>query len=365
MPQPSPPKVYFWPLTASRKAPYAQRMRRLLKVSTFISLVTPGDLVALKIHFGELGGTAFIQPQWLLPVIDTLRKAGTAPFLTDTNTLYVGQRGEAVSHSMLAAQHGFDPLRLGAPVVIADGLKSHNQVSVPGIGPHFDHCYLAGDLLDADAMITLSHFTGHELTGFGGALKNVAMGCASRQGKMRQHCGLGPRVHSENCVGCGRCVEVCASGALALDESGAITLDQEACTGCANCILACHHNCLHINWDLDLTRFLERMAEYAGAFLNAFTNPLLHMSFLMNITPKCDCTSYSDAPMCPDIGILAAFDPVALDQASLDLVNAAAPQGNTADVFQSLHPKTGGTSLLRMAEHLGLGRRKYHLQRVE
>jgi hypothetical protein len=344
-------------------------MRRLFKATNFGSRIQSGDLVALKMHFGEHGGTAFVQPHWLIPLIDILRKAGTYPFLTDTNTLYMGQRQEAVSHSLLAAMHGFDPLRLGAPVVIADGLKSHNEISVPGIGHHFEHCYLAGDLLDADAMITITHFTGHELAGFGGAIKNLAMGCASRQGKMHQHCGLGPKVHTSNCVGCGRCVEVCAPGALALNEDGVVVLDQAACTGCANCIQACKHGCLHINWNLDLPIFQERMVEYAGAFLHAFSWPLLHISFLLQVTPKCDCTSYSEAPVCGDLGILASYDPVALDQASLDLVNRAVQKETSRtqdqDVFTALHPNTDGQFALELAEKLGLGCREYSWEIVQ
>ena len=365
-----PSKVFFWPLPASGRAPYAQRMRRLYKATSFGAQIASGDLVAIKMHFGEQGGTAYVQPHWLIPLIDILRKAGAHPFLTDTNTLYIGQREQAVSHLLLTAMHGFDPLRLGAPVIIADGLKSHNQISVAGIGPHFEHCYLAGDLLDADAMITITHFTGHELTGFGGVIKNLAMGCASRQGKMHQHCGLGPKVHPDNCVGCGRCVEVCAPGALALDESGSIILDQAACTGCANCILACKHGCLQLNWDLDLRNFRERIVEYAGAFLTAFSWPLLHMSFLLQITPRCDCKSFSNAPICQDIGILASYDPVALDLAGLDLVNAAVHKGSSemnaadGDVFNSLHPGTNGRATLEMAEKLGLGSRTYSLETV-
>ncbi|MFW5970576.1 MAG: DUF362 domain-containing protein [Desulfovermiculus sp.] len=371
MSQKRPSKVFFWPLQASGKAPYALRMRRLYKATNFGSQISSGDLVALKVHLGEHGGMAFLQPQWLIPLVDILRKAGAHPFLSDTNTLYAGHREEAVSHSLLAAMHGFDPLRLGAPVLIADGLKSHNEVSVPGIGHHFQHCYLAGDLLDADAMLNISHFTGHELTGFAGALKSLAMGCASKQGKMHQHCALGPKVSSANCVGCGRCVEVCAPGALALDESGSISLDQAACTGCANCILACKHECLHINWDLDIKNFLERLVEYAGAFLTAFTWPLLHFNFLVQVTPKCDCKSYSDAPLCPDIGVLASYDPVALDQAGLDLVNSAVhkkdPQSadQALDIFQHLHPRTRGEAVLEMAEKLGLGVREYILKTVQ
>jgi hypothetical protein len=351
-------------------------MRRLLKAANLAAHLEAGDLVAVKLHFGEAGSTGFIQPIWLKPILDFLRKSGGKPFLTDTNTLYAGQRGEAVSHALLAASHGFDPNLLQAPVLIADGLKGTNQVSVAGSGTgrHFEHCYLAGDILEADCLVNLSHFKGHELAGFGGALKNLGMGCASRQGKMQQHCSLGPALSPERCQGCGRCVEVCSAGALALDQEGRITLERDLCLGCAACILACRDRALEVDWRTDVRDFLERMVEYAAVTVGCFAKPVLHLNFLVSITPECDCVGYSDAPICPDIGVLASFDPVALDQASLDLVNAAPVFGSHRlpdglapgqDKFKALFPRTRGDIALHFAEEIGLGRRSYELVAIE
>ncbi|MGM0424180.1 MAG: DUF362 domain-containing protein [Thermodesulfobacteriota bacterium] len=366
------PKVYFWNLQTSFRAPFETRMRRLLKATGLASGVEKADLVALKLHFGENGCTSFIQPRFLEPIVSFLRKAGAKPFFTDSSTLYAGHRLEAVSHCLLAARHGFDPNILDAPVLIADGLRGEYQVQVQTQGRHFSSCSLAALILEADLMLNISHFTGHELSGFGGALKNLAMGCASRQGKMQQHCGLGPKLRQDKCQGCGLCLQVCAPGALSLSSEGKISLQSELCTGCGLCLQACEHQALGIDWQQDPDLLLQRMAEYATAVLQNLRRPALHLNFLLQISPECDCTGYSRPPICPDLGLLASFDPVALDQASLDLVNqapwspAAEPGAGAADQdkFQTLHPGVQGTALLEYAQGAGAGQRDYSLIRI-
>lgn len=362
-------KVYFWDLSASRKVPYDRRLRRLLKSTNWAAQLQSGDLVAIKVHFGESGASGFLNPLQLKPVIDFLRKTGVRPFLTDTNTLYIGQRGESVSHALQAAQHGFDPLLLGAPVIIADGLKSNHEVSVKGPGPHFEHCYLAGDILDADALLTISHVTGHDLTGYAGTLKNVGMGCATRKGKMQQHSGLGPKRRPEKCQGCGECIEVCGPGALWLDEQGQVDIDQDSCNGCAACLLACRYGALDVDYQIEVPLFMERLVEYAGALLQAVSRPVLHLNYLVNITAGCDCWGGNKRPLCPDLGVMASFDPVALDQACYDLINKAPGQKAAlpddwqtgADKFAALYPFVDAGSCFAYAQHLGLGRRDYQM----
>lgn len=365
--------VFYWNLRASRKAPYEAKIKRLLKAVGLGAQVRSGDVAAVKLHFGEGGGMAHVQPLQLKPILHFMRKCGAKPFLTDTNTLYVGQRGESVSHALQAAAHGFDPNVLGAPVLIADGLKSGNERAIPCPGKHFEVAYIAGDIVDADIMVTISHFKGHELAGFGGALKNVGMGCATRKGKMQQHCGLGPQLHPEHCTGCGQCVAVCSHGALALNENRRITIDHAACAGCAACFLVCPSRGLEVDWRVDVTTFLERMAEYAAAALLSRSRPSLHMSYVQQVSPGCDCMGYSDAPICPDLGVLASWDPVALDQACLDLVNQAQPLHPSAlpadiapgqDKFVAIHGHVRGAYLLEYAESLGLGTREYILNAV-
>lgn len=365
--------VYYWDLRASRKAPFEVRMRRLLKRTGLARFLKPEDLVAMKIHFGEQGSTGFISPHLVKPFVNYLKKCGTHPFLTDTNTLYTGQRKESVSHSLQAARHGFDPNILGAPVIIADGLKSQNQEKVRYSGKHFQEFYLAGDILEAEHLITLSHFKGHALTGFGGALKNIGMGCATRRGKMQQHCDLAPKIHRDKCTGCGECIQVCEPQALYLDAEGLAALESQECTGCAACILACPTGAIRVNWDVNIENFLERMLEYAAALLNTCHSPVLHINFVLQVSPDCDCNNYNDAPLCPDIGILASFDPVALDRASLDLVNQAptlhssrfSPDTQTAqDKFQALYNHVPLEYFFEYAQKLDLGTTDYQLLQI-
>lgn len=361
-------QVYFWNLRTSMKSPYEKRVSRLLNRSKVFGGIAPKDLVAIKVHFGEAGTTSFISPIWVGPIVALLKKAGARPFLADTNTLYVGRRYEGVSHGLVAAQHGFDPNILGAPVVIADGIRSGNERDIPAKGAHFETCSIAGDFVDADALVSLNHFKGHCLAGFGGALKNLAMGCATVKGKMQQHCGMGPNINVENCTGCGSCVAACLYGALQLKKKKA-AIDREKCTGCGACMHECNDKALMVDWKVNTPVFLERMVEYAAATLSPHSKTA-HITFVNNVSPGCDCEGHSDAPICPDIGVLASSDPVAIDQAALDAVNQAPPLYPSAlpkglksgeDKFIAMHPDIDGTYALDYAEKLGLGTRTYEL----
>lgn len=368
-------EVFFWNLRTTRKAGYEARLRRLLKACGVPDIVQGGDLTAVKIHFGEAGVTGFVSPMWIRPMVLFLRKLGARPFLTDTATLYVGNRGEAVSHCLQAAAHGFDPLLLQAPVIIADGLKSQNQCVVPFAGRHIQQAYLAGDILAADSMLTVTHFKGHELAGIGGCLKNMAMGCATRQGKMQQHGCLGPIVHTKKCKGCGTCVQVCAAKALDLDHDRRVVFEANRCVGCGACFHVCKQQCLEVDWRTDVAVFVERMMEYAAAVLQSRqrSRSCAHVSFVTQVTPQCDCVGYSDKPICPDIGVLASQDPVALDQACLDMVNRAEalhpshlPAGIKPgeDKFLAMHPHVPRSFGLEYAEKLGLGTRAYAIREI-
>lgn len=366
-------KVYFWNLRTSFKKSYEVKLKKLIEATGFLDKIEKKDIVGIKMHFGEKGTTSFISPIWLHPIVELLKQKEAKSFLTDTNTLYVGQRGEAVSHILNATRHGFDPAILGVPVIIADGLKSTNEAVITYNGKHFTEFYFGRDLLEVDALINLSHFKGHELTGFGGAIKNIGMGCATRRGKMQQHCGLGPKPNRKKCIGCGRCIDACEADALALDEENKIIVNDQKCVGCANCLLACKNDALDINWKIDIKLFLERLVEYCAAFIYSLKKPILHINFVINISPVCDCVGFSDASICPDIGVLASFDPVALDQASLDLVNNSVainigqyknqPKPGE-DKFKAVHPKTQGEYCLEYAEKLGLGYRKYQITEI-
>lgn len=371
-----PAQVYFWNMRTTLKAPYAEKMRRLLDRTGFAGHLSGGELTAMKIHFGERGVTSHVQPLMVKPIVEWLSAAGAKPFLTDASTLYVGQRGEGVSHAMQAAQHGYDPLLMGAPVIIADGLKGGAQATIPVRGgKHVAEAHIAEAIAAADMFVSVNHLKGHELAGFGGALKNIGMGSASKQGKMQQHVTTGPAVNLENCKGCGACAGICAAGALALlgqldGGKPKISLNLERCVGCGACFLACKFGGLEINWKTDVAAFLERMVEYAAGVLQPRAKPSLHVTFVTSVTPDCDCMGFSDAPICSDIGVLASLDPVAIDQAGVDLVNRAEPRypshlpkGLKAgdDKFRAMRPHLPEHMGLDYAEQLGLGTRDYEL----
>jgi len=367
-------KVYFWNLRASSKAPFDKKISSMLKAAKVGRQLSKGDLAAIKLHFGEKGTTGFLRPLWIKPVLDFILKAGGKPFLTDASTLYVGQRGEAVSHHLCAARHGWDPLILNAPVIIADGLKGEHEVAVPVNGRHIEDAYIAGAIAEADFFVSLNHFKGHEMAGYGGALKNIGMGCASKKGKMQQHFSTGPVVSPENCQCCEACTKVCKPGALYIDEStGKIALNAERCIGCGGCFVACRHGALNVDWKMGVREFLERMMEYCLAVVKTKDRPCLHINFVMDVVPDCDCVGFTDAPVCPDIGILVSFDPVAVDQASMDLVSEAQPLYPSQlpfgvvpgqNKFAAIHQHVPEHMGLDYAEEIGLGSREYELVKM-
>lgn len=368
-------KVYFWNMRATQKGPYDNKIRKLLKAIKATEHIESGDLLALKTHFGELGNTTFLRPIWLKPIIKYFRKAGAKPFLTDTTTLYTGERGNASQHQMCAAENGFDPLLLRAPVIIADGLRGDNEDVIPldtNVTKHFSEAYIATDIVKADGLVIISHFKGHVLAGFGGALKNIGMGCASKKGKMKQHCTSGPKANTHNCTSCGLCLNLCNHEALSFDENKKIVVNDDNCVGCGACFLACKHNALNVNWETGLQGFLERMMEYCLAVVKTQKKPTIYINFAVNITPECDCASWSDAPICPDLGVFVSTDPVAIDQACIDMVGKAPviptavhklpedyQQGQCK--FTAINNKLPTDMGLEYAEKIGVGSREYQL----
>jgi len=365
--------VFFSDLRARSEAENkVARMRRLFAEAGFPQVIRERDLTAVKLHFGERGMDTFVSPVLVRAVVDRIREAGGRPFLTDTATLYSGSRSNAVDHLTTAILHGFDFSVAGAPVIIADGLRSTHFVEVPLQGKHFPRVLVAGDIAAADSMIVISHFKGHMLSGFGGTLKNLAMGCAPVAGKREEHLAKAMAAEAK-CQGCGTCIPVCPAGALSLPGEK-ISVDRDRCIGCGECMTVCPEGALEFDWEVDLPPFIERMMEYA---LGAFQGKKGRVGFynlLLSITPDCDCVPWSDAPIVPDIGILASTDPVAIDAASLDLVNSGIGLPRTLlrhghdrgrDKFRGVWPHTDGQLQLACAEHLGLGTRRYRLVRLE
>ncbi|QAZ66470.1 DUF362 domain-containing protein [Solidesulfovibrio carbinolicus] len=369
---PQPAKVYFADLRARAAGRNrTAKIQKLFEAAGFGDVVQKGDLTAIKLHFGERGCDTHISPTYARAVVELVKAQGGRPFVTDTNTLYSGSRHNAVDHLLTAVEHGFDYAVLGAPVIIADGLDSTNVLEVPISGKHFQKVKIAGDIVRADSLLVLSHFKGHELAGFGGAVKNLAMGCAPRAGKQDQHC-VRFVVEPKKCIGCAECVAVCPVGAAAMKGKKAV-IDKAACIGCGECLTVCPKKAMSIDWGTEIVPFMERMVEYALGAVTGKTGRVGYVNFLVNVTPDCDCVPWSDAPIVPDIGFLASSDPVALDKACLDLVNeqAACPEcklehgiHSGEDKFTALWQWTRGDMTFVHGAAVGLGRPEYELVRV-
>ncbi len=344
------------------------RIMGLFDAAGLNEAVGKGDLTAIKIHFGERGNDSYVNPVLVRPIADKIRSLGAKPFLTDTNTLYGGSRANAVDHLQTAAEHGFAPAVAGAPVIIADGLQGDNYREVPIDGKHFRHVIIAGEIAAANSMIVVSHFKAHLPAGFGGAIKNLGMGCASALGKAAQHSAR-PIFNALLCTGCRSCMDNCPNRAITVEEKIS-AVDYNLCTGCGKCLRLCPTHALDFDWFVEVPPFMERMTEYALGAIKGKEGLVGFFNFLLNITPDCDCVPWSDASFVPDIGILASKDPVAIDQASYDLVNRQMGLAHTllqknhepgADKFLGVWESTMGNIQLDYGAKIGLGNKEYRL----
>lgn len=365
--------VYFADMRTGLRENLHTKLARLVDCAGLTDRIGSGDLVAIKLHFGEKGGHAYIRPTFVRQVVDQVKQLGGKPFLTDSSTLYPGERKEAVSALTCAIENGFAYAVVHAPLIMSDGLRGHSARRVKVPGELLAEVDIGLEIIEADALIVLSHFKCHELTGFGGAIKNLAMGCSSREGKLEQHSTMAPSVSVKQCIACGACLKACAHEAIDLD-SGKAVIDAERCTGCGRCITACETQAIRINWNEESTRVMKKMAEYALGAVTGKAGKILYVNFITQVSPACDCYGHSDAPIVPDLGILAGTDPVALDQACVDLVNQARGLPHTAmrkghepggDKFRGVHPDIAWEIQLEHGEKVGLGRRDYELVELE
>jgi uncharacterized Fe-S center protein len=361
--------VYFADLWTKFDRNLLDKIDELLEKVNLPRRIKKRGTVAVKLHFGESGNTAYVRPIFLRRIVERVKELGGKPFLADTNTLYGGSRSEAVSHLVTAIEHGFAFSVVVAPIIIADGLIGNAAVKVPIQGKIYQEVSIAHAIYYADSLIVVTHFKGHELTGFGGALKNIGMGCASREGKLSQHSTLGPKVKRKACVGCGTCVEWCAYGAPQMRDGKAF-INPDTCVGCGECIAICPEGAIQIQWNEAAPAFQRKMVEYVLGALKNKGKRTVFLNFVTQVSPYCDCYGYSDAPLVGDVGILASDDPVAIDQASIDLVNAqlGSPfspytKDLTAgeDKFRAVHREVDWGIQLAYAEEMGLGMKEYKL----
>lgn len=316
-------KVYFSDLHAEHGNNLEDKLRRIVRAAGFIDSIEKDELVAIKLHVGERGNLGYLNHNYARVLVEEIWSAGGKPYLTDTNTLYSGGRHNGVDHTVTAAQHGFSLATVGAPFIPADGVRGNTfrEVPVPG-GSRLQTAKLAEGILQADRIFFLNHLKGHEQAGFGGSVKNMAMGCASVPGKMEQHSDSKPVVESGECVGCRNCFRVCPTGAIRMEERKAV-IKYDLCIGCGQCVAACTYGAMNPRWDSGHDAFIEKMAEYAWAVDRFFEGRAFYITLALNITPDCDCFPANDAPIVEDVGMLSSRNPFALDRASIDLASRA------------------------------------------
>lgn len=397
MAEPTPAKVYFTNLRSYGRESQLDKLKRLIRRAGIDQIDFENKFVAIKLHFGELGNLSFLRPNYARAVADVVKELGGKPFLTDCNTLYVGSRKNALEHIDCAYQNGFTPYATGCQVIIADGLKGTDEVLVPvKNGEYVQEAKIGRALMDADIVISLTHFKGHEQAGFGGCMKNLGMGAGSRAGKMEQHAAGKPSVTTELCVGCRACERICAHGAISFEgtrerelPSGSTrtvpvaSIDHGRCVGCGRCIGACNQDAIEPDYDAAVDVLNYKIAEYTQAIVQ--DRPQFHISLAMDISPNCDCHAENDTPIVPDLGMFASFDPVAIDQAAIDMALAAPALPNTEltdmrakleagdgvpercehDHFNMTHPDTNWRSMIEHAEKIGLGTSRYELIEVK
>ena len=366
------PKVYFTDLRTSPGNNLLDKLEKLVLQAGMKEINFNKKFVALKIHFGEAGNLAYIRPNYAACIVKLVKREGGMPFLTDANTLYFGKRANAVDHLNTAMENGFNRIGVGCDVIIADGLKGTEYREIIINTKHCPAPKIASAIADTDIILSLTHFKGHEMTGFGGTLKNIGMGSGSRNGKMEMHSTSKPKIKIKNCIGCGVCIKNCSQGAIRFNNDKKAEINYEKCIGCGQCVAVCQYSAAVVGSNASGAIVQEKMVEYALAVLK--DKPHFHISFIMNISPFCDCLDYNDMAITPDIGMAASFDPVALDRACVDLVNNASMVKDSVlherdyqdgeDKFTHVHIDTDWKVGLKYAEELGLGSQKYKLIRV-
>ncbi len=364
-------KVYFTDFRTSNRENIPKKLARLVKQAGMLDGIDfENKYTAIKLHFGEPGNLAYLRPNYAKVIVDLIKEQGGKAFLTDCNTLYVGRRKNALDHLDSAYENGFNPFTTGCHVIIADGIKGSDETLVPVNGEYVKEAKIGTAVMDADIFISMNHFKGHVCAGFGGALKNIGMGCGSRAGKMEMHSAGKPNVREKKCIGCGMCAKNCDHDAISKVD-GKAQIDHNKCVGCGRCLSMCPVDAVASASDESNEILNCKIAEYTMAVVQG--RPNFHINFVMDVTPNCDCYANNDAPIVPNVGMFASFDPVALDVACADAVNREKPVRSSllgeaeldlGDHFKTVHPETDWMSAIDHAVKLGLGSKEYELIRI-
>ena len=338
----------------------SEKTNTLIEKSDVLKHIDQNDFTAIKMHFGEEGNIGHIRHEWVASITRQVAGRTKNAFLTDSNVLYKsGMRTNSVDHIKIADLHGYNLKNISSPVIIADGLRGKDFAEIPVFKKHFINVKIASQIASCDSLLVLTHVTGHMLTGLGGAIKNLGMGCASRRGKYEQHCGVVPEVNVKFCIGCGECAMHCPANCIILKGLKA-NISPAACIGCGECAITCRTKAIDIKWSETLENLQEKMVEYAYGAVMAAGGKTGFVSYLMNITKDCDCMAKDDPGIVEDLGILASLDPVSIDKASVDMII----EKRGSDILKEGYPETDWMAQLKYAVQIGLGNLEYNLIRV-
>lgn len=299
------------------------RLRNLIQAENLLGFIADRDVTAVKTHFGESQKQGYARPLYLKMLGENIKSLGGFPFLTETSTLYKGNRSDAIRHIAHANSQGFDYISTGMPIIMADGLFGDDEYVAPIKGKAYTAVHIAALFAKCNALVMVSHFTGHLAAGFGATLKNLGMGCASRKGKMEQHSTAKPKIIKKECTGCGTCTRWCPQNAIALID-GLAVINSKKCIGCGECLAMCRFDAVKFNWGATHEDLQKKVVEHAMGVCSLFPGKCLFVNVLTRISKDCDCVGHTFEKISPDIGILASRDPVALDAASLHLVEKRA-----------------------------------------
>lgn len=365
-------KVFFTNLRTTPEFNLLYKLEKLVKKAGIADIDFKDKFTAIKIHFGEPGNLAYIRPNYVGRLVSVIKELGGVPFLTDCNTLYSGRRSNAVDHLKSAEENGFNSVTCGCNVIIADGLRGTDYEEIEINLKHCKTAKIGSAIADSDIIISMNHFKGHEMTGIGGAMKNLGMGCGSRGGKLEMHSASKPEIKAESCISCGMCIRNCSQGAISFNENKKASIDYKKCIGCGQCVALCKSGAAMVNWNESAGNSSEKIVEYSYAVIK--DKPNFHINFVMDVSPNCDCWANNDKPIVSDIGILASFDPLALDKACTDMVNSAiANLGSVLDdtdykegedKFSHIYPTLNYHESFDYAQKIGLGNLDYEIINV-
>ncbi len=336
----------------------AKKVKYLYEKSGAGDKFDSGDFIAVKTHIGEHTNTTFVHPLLVKAIIDKLKQGGAVPFLAETSTLYRGKRSNAIDHITLANEHGFGFEKLKVPFIMADGLFGDAEVSVDIKGKHYSQVNIASEIAKVQGLMVISHFKGHIVCGFGGAIKNVGMGLAARKGKLRQHSVMSPEINQDTCTACEDCIKWCPQDTISLVD-GKAYINKKNCIGCGECLAVCKYGAVLFDWKRESRSLQEMMAEHVAGVTKAVAGRVFYFNFLINITKDCDCMN-GGRIVSRDIGIVASSDIVAVEKASCDIFRKL----NREEIQAFTYPNVNPLIQIEHAQAIGLGSMDYELVEV-